>query len=296
MTMSCASFAVLMGIVRHLSEAQGMDVFVISFWRNLLSVLVFAPWLVRYGPSVLRTRRTGLLIRRSVLMVISSTSMFFAVTLMPIAEATALSFTTPIFSAILAVLVLREFVGPRRWIALCVGMIGVVVILRPGAAAIDPAAVLPLLAALTFAAVIITGKQLAPTDSPERIAFYLVIYMIPISLVPALFFWQWPTASQLPWLLAVGAAASFNMYCISRALRIGEASQTLPYDFVRLPFVALIGFVFFNQRPEIWTWLGAVLIFGSSVYVTYRESKAAKAEEPDGQQRRTGAAPPGPQP
>lgn len=296
MTTSCACFAILIGIVRHLSEAQGMDVFVISFWRNLLSVLVFAPWLVRHGPAVLRTRRTGLLIWRAVLMVTSSTSMFFAVSLMPIAEATALSFTTPIFSAILAVLILREFVGPRRWIALCVGMIGVVVILRPGAAAIDPAAALPLLAALTFAVVIITGKQLAPTDSPERIAFYLVVYMVPISLVPALFFWQWPAAHQLPWLLAIGATASLNMYSLSRALRIGEASQTLPYDFVRLPFVAVIGFVFFDQSPEVWTWLGAAIIFGSSVYVTYREAKAARAAGPGDPQRRTGPVPPGPQP
>ena len=133
MTLSAACFAALVGIVRHLSA--DMDVFVISFWRNCASVAVLMPWFLRVGRRGLRSHRQGLLLTRAIFMVVSSIAMFFAVTLMPIAEATAISFATPLFAVLLAILVLKEMVGRWRWLAILVGIAGVLIVLRPGTAA-----------------------------------------------------------------------------------------------------------------------------------------------------------------
>ena len=272
MCLSAACFAALVGIVRHLSAE--VDVFVISFWRNLLAVAMFAPWLMRVGWRGLATRRSSLLVTRSAFLVVSSICMFFAVVLLPLAEATALSFTTPLFATMLAALVLKEVVRVRRWSALMVGFAGVLVMLRPGAAAVDPAAGLVLLSALTFAAVVVTGKMLAASESPAAIVVYVYLYSIPLSLIPALLFWQWPSGEQWLWLLALGIVANGNMYGISRALRIGDASLSQPFDFIRLLFTALVGYFAFAEQPDLWTWLGAAIIFASSVYITHREARA----------------------
>ena len=269
MAFSAASFAALVGIVRHLSA--DMDVFVISFWRNCFAVLIFLPWLVRAGPAALKTKRIGTYLARSAFMVISSTLLFFSVVLMPIGEATALSFTTPLFTTVLAVLVLRETVGIRRWSALVVGFAGVLIMLRPGVAAFDPAAILVILSAITFAAVVVIAKMLAATESPELIVVYLSLFSIPLSLVPALFFWQWPDGEQILWLIALGAMASGNMYGISRALQLGDASLSQPFDFFRLPATALVGYLYFQEVLDFWIWVGAAVIFASAAYVTHRE-------------------------
>jgi drug/metabolite transporter (DMT)-like permease len=273
-------FAALIALVRYLSETHGMDIFVMSFWRNLFSILIFLPWLISNGLSAAHTRNHGRLFWRAALMVVSSTAMFFAAALMPLAEATAISFTTPLFTVILAVIFLREYIGPRRIVAIAIGLIGVVIILRPGTAVLNPAAIFPLLSALSFGAVVVLSKQLAGRVSAAAIGLWLAIYMIPISALPLPFVWETPTWEQLLWLIALGAVAAGNMYCISRALRIGEASQTAPWDFARLPYVALFGFLWFGQKPEIWTWIGGAVIFASVLYVTWREARLAKGKGP----------------
>ncbi len=281
MVVSCVCFAAIMGMVRYLAEAHSMNVWIIAFWRNLASIVVFLPWFLRVGAGpALKSPHHGKLFSRAFFMNASSTAMYFAAALMPVAEATALSFTTPLFCVILAVIFLHERVGPRRLIGLAVGMIGVVVILRPGTAVFDPAAGLPLLSALAFGGVLIIGRFLAAHESPEKIAVFVGLYSIPISLIPALFYWEWPSGITWLWLLALGAAAALNMYALSRGLKIGEATQTIPWDFVRLPFVALVGYLWFAQTPSLWTWIGAGIIFSSVLFVTWREARIAARARP----------------
>lgn len=269
------SFALLVGMVRHLSAE--MDIFVIAFWRNLLAALVLLPWILRVGAAGLRTRRKGLYSLRSLLLVASNLTLFFAITMMPLAEATALSFTSPLFATLLAMLLLGERAGPRRWLALGIGFAGTLIMLRPGTEAIDLAALLILFSAVSFAGVIVTGKMLAATESAELMVLYLGLLAIPLSLIPALFVWEWPSASQFGWLLGVGAAASMNMYGFARAFKIGEASLAMPFDFLRLPLTALVGFLAFAQVPDIWTWAGAAVIFASAIYISRRELQAHRA-------------------
>ena len=275
MALSGAAFAVMVGLVRRLSPE--IDAYVISFWRNLFGSLVFLPWFLHVGIAGLRTRRIRLYAARSLLMVASTILLFLGVSLMPLADATALSFSSPLFSTALAVLILRETVGPARWSALFAGFIGVLIILRPGSGTIDPAALVILGCSLTFAGVVITGKMLAATESPELIVLYLSVFSVPLSLLAAIPTWEWPTLGQLLTLFGISAAAVANMYGISRALQIGDASMAMPFDFIRLLFTAALGYVYFAERPDLWTWVGAVLIFGSAVFVAHREAVRARA-------------------
>lgn len=269
MLASATGFAVLVCLVRYLSRE--MDVLVIQVWRNVFAALLFAPWLARVGFAALRTQRLPLYLLRAAFMVASSTALFFGVTLMPVADATALSFTAPLFTTALAVLLLREKVSGFQWGGIAAGFVGMLVILRPGVAAFDPpATAVVLFAAVAFALVTITGKMLAATESPALIVASLAVFSLPLALVPALFVWQWPTPEQLGLLVVVGLAANLNMYGFARAMRIGDAALSTPFDFVRLPATALIAFLMFGQAPDLWTWLGAGLIFAASVYVGRR--------------------------
>lgn len=278
---SIVCFAALVGIVRYLSEVQQVDVFVASFWRNLFSVLVFLPWIVRNGVSAAATRHHGRLFFRAFLMVVASTSIFFTAALLPLAEGTALTFTTPLFTLVLAAVFLADRVSWQQTLAIFVGLAGVGIILRPGGGMLSWAALWPLLSALAFAAVIVVSKQLAGRMSPVAIGFWLAVYMAPISFLPALLTWHWPTGEQWLWLVALGTAAALNMYCITRALRIGHASQTAAWDFARLPWVAAVGYVFFAQRPDFWMWIGAGVIFFAVVWATILDSRrAAKVAPP----------------
>ena len=269
MLASSAGFALLVCLVRYLSRE--MDVLVIQVWRNVFAALLFAPWLARVGLAGLRTKRLPLFLLRSTFMVASSTALFFGVTMMPVADATALSFTAPLFTTILAVLLLSERVSGFQWGGIAAGFIGMLVILRPGLAAFDPPATgVVLFAAIAFALVTITGKMLASTESPALIVACLAVFSLPLAIIPALFVWQWPTPEQLGLLVLVGLAANLNMYGFARAMRIGDAAMTTPFDFIRLPATALVAFLMFGQAPDLWTWIGAGLIFAASVYVGRR--------------------------
>ncbi len=280
MTLSAVSFAALIGIVRHLTPE--MNVYVVNFWRNVVSAALFAPWLMHQGFGGLRTRRHGTFALRAALMIVATVTLYEAVALMPMAEVTSLTFTSPLFATALALLVLGEKVGPRRWLALVIGFSGVLVILRPGFAELEPAALLALLCALAFAGVVVTGKMLASSESPESIVLYLSIWGLPLALLPALFVWQWPTFEQALWFLAMGLFGNANMYGFARAFRIGDASLAMPFDFIRLPFTALVGYLAFAQRPDVWVWIGAAVIFAGSAYVTHREALAQRRAQSQG--------------
>ncbi len=280
MTLSAVAFAILIGIVRHITPE--VNVYVVTFWRNVLAAAMFAPWLLRHGFGGLRTRRHGTFALRAALMMAATIALYESVALMSMADVTSLTFTTPLFATGLAVLVLGEKVGARRWLALVIGFSGVLIILRPGFVTLEPAVLLPLLSALTFAGVMVTGKVLAATESPESVVLYLSIWGLPLSLLPALFVWQWPTLEQALWLIAIGLAGNANMYGFARAFRIGDASLAMPFDFIRLPFTALVGYLAFAQQPDIWVWIGAAVIFAGSAYVTHREALAQHRANADG--------------
>ncbi len=278
MIAACAGFAAMVGIIRHVAES-GVHPFEIAFFRNFFGLVAMAPWIARVGMAGLATTRHPLYTLRAVAGVVSMLAWFLALSLMPITEAVALSFTAPFFTTMLAALVLGEIVRARRWTAVAVGFMGALVILRPQDAGIGAfEAALVLVSAATQAGSAICIKALSRTESPNAIVAYMVIYLTPMSLLPALFFWSWPNWAELGWLALLGVAATLAHLCYTRALRLADASAIAPFDFARLVFVALIGWFVFGQRSDLWTWIGAAIIFASGIYIAHREARAGRSK------------------
>ncbi len=271
MLLSTFCFAALHGAVRHVSAT--VHPFEIAFFRNLFGALVILPWLVRFGWAPLRTRRLGLHGLRALLNAIAMMAFFTALSLAPLVEVTALGFTAPIFGTVLAVLFFGERVGIRRWSATLVGFAGTLVVLRPGFTEVGTGLLLALLGALVWAGVMMIVKSLGRTDSSITITGYMSVLMTPLSLVPALWVWQWPTGAELAWLVAIGLLGGVGQLMLAQSLKEGEANVVMPIDYFKLIWTTAIAWLAFAELPDPFTYAGATMIFASSIYIAYRERR-----------------------
>lgn len=272
MVLSAMFFSLATATVRHL--AQDMHFIEISFFRAMFGLMVFAPWFWRRGFAAFRTRRTPLYLARGVTSVSAMFLWFGAVSLMPIADATAISFANPLFVSVAAVIVLSEPMRRSRWIGLLVGFAGTLVILRPGFGDINVGAFMALGAAVFIAASAILVKIVGREDPPEMIAMYQVLYMLPLTFFPALFVWTWPSPEQWFWAAMVGVLSTFAQIALTRAYVAGDASAVTPFDFTRLIFATALGFILFAELPDLPTVLGGIVIFASSLIVVRGEARA----------------------
>jgi drug/metabolite transporter (DMT)-like permease len=274
MICSAAGFAVMMAIVRFLS--RDMHPFEVAFFRNLFGVLFMVPWMLRVGRDSLATARMGMHVLRSAAGLAAMLTFFTALSLLPLAEVTALTFTTPMFTTIGAALILGETVKARRWTATLVGFAGALIILRPGTEALRPEALVALAAAALMALAFLTVKSLSRTENPNAIVVMMGLLMTPMSLVPALFVWETPTVQLWPWLLGLGLSATIGQVFLTRAFAAADASAVLPFDFSRLVFVSILGFLFFGERPDLWTWVGGGVLVAAAAYIAHREAVAGR--------------------
>ena len=272
MLVSAAALAGLTGVVRHMSA--GLHPFEIAFFRSFFGLLILAPWLMRSGLGVLRTKRLGLYTLRCALGVATMLMWFTAISMVPLADAVALGFTSPLFVILGAALFLGEVVRGRRLGATLCGFAGALIILRPGGGVLDPGAVLVLLSAVTLAGANLSVKELSRTEPVQAIVTYMVIFMVPLTFIPALLVWQTPTPAQLAELAGLAALATLGNYAMTRAVAVADASAVMPYDYARLPFAALIGFFVFGETSDAATWIGAGVIAVASLYLAHHESKA----------------------
>ncbi|MEO1190949.1 MAG: DMT family transporter [Pseudomonadota bacterium] len=276
MSVACAFFA-LMNVFVRLAADSGMDVIQIAFFRNLFALMAMLPWVISTGFQGLHTHRLGGHLGRAVIGQIAMVFWFLSVALLPMAEATALNFTFPLFGTILAALILKERVRARRWTATAVGFLGVLVILQPWDTQLAPVSFLPIGAAVFMACSAILVKQLSRTESAGTIVFYMNLFLTPIALVPALFVWMWPTWEIWLVLIALGACAALSHLSMTRAYAMLDASALQPLDYLRLPFVALFAFLAFGEIPSDWIWPGAAIIAASTFYIARREAQLARA-------------------
>jgi drug/metabolite transporter (DMT)-like permease len=267
--------------------AQAMHPFEVAFFRCLFGLVFILPWIVRSGPLLLRSRNRGFFLLRAGIGLVSMATWFYGITVVPLATATAVNFTAPLFATLAAALVLHEDVRLRRWSAVVIGFVGVLVIMRPGSARLDANLFLLLLSAATAAMNNITVKFLARTEPPSRIVAFFMIYLTPLSLIPALFVWQWPAPSTFVALIGLGGVGTIAHLSFARALAAADASACAPFEFARLPFAALIGFLCFGEVTDVWTWVGAAIIAVSSIYVAYREARLARLGRPGERSSRT---------
>jgi drug/metabolite transporter (DMT)-like permease len=271
---SCACFSGIAALIRHVST--GLHPFEIVFFRNLFGLLFMVPWFLTRGRASLRTGRPLVHGFRALSGVGAMLCWFTAVTLMPLAEAVALSFVAPLFATAGAAAFLGEQVDVRRWAAIVVGFVGALVILRPGAGVIVLPALLVLLGACFTATTMLLVKTLSRQDPPGTIVLYMGLLITPISVVPAVFVWETPSAEELAWLVAIGLLGTIGHIALARAFAVAEATAVMPVNFSRLIFAALLGYVVFGERPDAWTWVGAGVIFSATVFTAHREARLAK--------------------
>ena len=206
MFVSTFFLAAMHATIRHLSEA--IHPFEIAFFRSVFALAVVAPWFYRDGLALLHTRHIGLHCLRAVFNVFAMLSFFYALSITPLSEVTALGFTAPIFTTLLAALILGEIVGARRWAAVIVGFVGALIILRPGFVEVRPGQMLVVFSSLVWACALLVIKTLCRTDSSATIIAYMALLMIPLTFAPAAFVWRWPDGAQLFWLVLVGFSAA----------------------------------------------------------------------------------------
>lgn len=278
MVLAAASFAGLTSVIRYMSS--DMHPFELAFFRNLFGLLFMLPWFWRAGLSALKTERFKLHGFRSVIGLVAMTLWFSAIALMPVAEAMALSFTAPLFATIGAAVLLKEKVRARRWAATVIGFVGTLVIIRPDGANFGMASGLVLAASACMAMAALSVKSLSRTENPNTIVLFMGLLMTPMSLLPALFFWTTPTPMDFMWFIALGLLATVGQVSMARSFASAEMSAVLPFDFSRLIFAAMMGYLFFAEVPDLWTWVGAAIIFSATLYTAHRESRGARPFRP----------------
>ncbi len=270
-TLAMATLAGLGVLGRH-AALQGMDPLEVVFFRNFFCVVWLLPLLAWRGLSLAKTQQPSLYALRVVLSFISMTAMFQAFARIPIGEVTAISFLSPIFGTLFAILILGERVHFRRWTALAVGLVGALVILRPTGSSLGAGQLFALVSALTLGVIGPLVKQLSAEDDADRIVFITNAVMTPLSLVPALFVWRWPEPELWPTLVGLGAVAVIGHLALVRGYLAMDASLAMTFKFSRLPFAVLFGYLAFGETIDAWTWIGALIIVTAAAYITRREA------------------------
>jgi drug/metabolite transporter (DMT)-like permease len=240
--------------------------FVLVFFRNLFGLLAVAPWLMTGGGlAAFATRRPSLHVARAALKILGLVGFFYGLSVVPVAEATAIAFATPLFAAAGAAIFLGETLRHGRLAAILLGFVGVLIVLRPGGGALHPGALAILASAVALAAIGLLAKVLARHDPPRTILAINLTLSVPLALLAAIPFWTTPSLATLGLMAVQGALGAGSQICFIRALRLADASLMMPVDLVRLPMVALLGFLAFGQVPDGWTWAGAVVICAAVV-------------------------------
>ena len=247
----------------------------IVFFRALLGSAFMLPWLFSVGLSALRTSKMSLYLWRMFFSYIGAVAWMYGIAGMPLADANALMFTMPLFTLVLAAIMLSERPGVHRWSATVVGFAGALIILRPGVIEISFAAVSTLFAAAAFSVALIGSKKLIATENPNAMVFYLYTLMIPCAAIGAYFYWTPPGLDDVPLLVALGVCTVGAQQCQTRAFRDAPASLVVIINYVQLPLIAFLGWMIFGQSTDLFTWIGAAVICSSTYYVSYREGRRA---------------------
>jgi drug/metabolite transporter (DMT)-like permease len=206
---------------------------------------------------------------------------FMALTLISLAKVSALSFTAPLFTTVMAVFLLGETIRLRRIVALCIGFAGAWVILRPGFEDVESGSLLVLAGSAGFAATMLMAKVLTRTESSVAITLYTTVFSIPVALAAAIPVWRAPTGEELAWLAGIGTFGTLTHLCFNQAIKEAELTAILPLDFTRLIWASLAGYIFFAEVPGAWTWVGGAVIFASGTYLAIRERGLSDERKPE---------------
>jgi drug/metabolite transporter (DMT)-like permease len=280
MVVATLLFAGMHAAIRHVTQhLSGVEV---AFFRNLFGLVVIVPLLVRFGPRLFHTEKFSLHMLRALINAVSMVAFFIGLSMTPLARATAIAFTAPLFTALLSALFLGEVFRWRRWSAIIVGFIGALVILRPGLDVVDTGSLLVLFSSLLWAMAMIDIKVLARTESSATITAYVTVLMTPLTLVPALFYWQTPSPELWVWLIFIGVIGTMGQFIVTEAIKLADMTVLMPFDFLKMVWAAFLGMILFAEVPDALTWLGAAIVFASSFYIIWREAKLRREKARQG--------------
>ena len=243
-----------------------LSVFQIMLLRSTLGMLMLWPLVhAAGGLGAVRTERLPQHAVRNAIHYAAQYGWFVALTLIPLAQVVSIEFTMPIWSAVLAVVFLGERMNGRKWFAVLLGLVGVAVIVRPGVGAVDIGQMIALASALGFAISIVLVKSLTRTDAAVAISFWMLVVQSAIGLVPALMVWEWPSVHTWGWAVVVAFCGTYSHYCFARAMQHADATVVVPMDFLRVPLTALVGWLAYSERLDLFTLLGIGLILAGNV-------------------------------
>jgi drug/metabolite transporter (DMT)-like permease len=263
------SFAAMAIGVRELLRA--MEPFEVLFIRSVGMLAIVLALLPRAGLAPLATRHFRLHLGRNLFHFGGQWSWIYAIGALPLATVFAIEFTMPVWTALLAFFFLKEKLRFPRLVMLACGIVGVLVILRPGSAPLEPAAFVMLAGAFGYAAQMIYTKRLAATDAPLAVLFWMPVLQAPLSLVAALPGWVAPRLADAPWMVLLGAGSYTAHYCMMRAMKVADATVVVPVDFARLPLIAVVGALFYGEAFDPLVLIGAAVIFAGTYYSLSRE-------------------------
>ena len=276
--------------------SAGLPLHEIMLFRALFAmILVFVFIHLEGGPKTLKTRRPLLHFVRGSMLVLANMFFFMGLAVMPLAETVSLFYTAPLFICMLSQPVLGERVGLSRWLVIFAGLVGVIIMLRPGSEVFRSISLLPVLAALSYAVMTMMTRKLGMHEKASALTFYIQLAFIVISSIVGLAIgdgrfdtsdseaigfllraWSWPDLAQLQLLLFCGVMVSFGGYLISQAYRLGEAAAVAPFEYASLPFALMVGFYLWGDWPDWISFIGSGLIIFSGLLVFYLENRAHK--------------------
>lgn len=273
MLISTTSFSAMSASVRLVSPE--LHITVIMVIRNLLTLALLLPWLMRQGPAVLATSRLGTHAWRGIIGGIGLGTWTYALTLMPLTHATALSFTAPLFSTLFAILIFRERSDKLRWLALLAGFGGVLITLNPSIDGFNWAALIVIFATCSWAVTGMFVKSLSATEPPLRMVFYMNLFMLVVSLPFSFGHWSMPSANAWAVLIGMGICSVVMHFSMARAYSLAAVGTLMPFDFTRLITTAILAYWLFGETSDAHAWLGAAIILASAVFMARRDAKAA---------------------
>jgi drug/metabolite transporter (DMT)-like permease len=271
--MGCAvlSFSFMAVAVRELQRHMGASE--ILFLRTGVTLALVLAVLPRSGIATLRTRLFRMHLARAAAHLGGQYCWIYAIGALSLATVFAIEFTMPVWVAVLAFVFLGERLNLNRIVMLALGVAGTLVILRPDAGALHPAALVMLLGAMLYAGNMVFTKRISAADSPLAVLFWMSLVQAPVTLAAALPQWVAPRLADLPWIAVIGAGSFIAHYSLTRAMKLGDATLVVPIDFLRLPLIALVGAAFYAEPLEPATFAGAAIIFAGTYYSLTRESR-----------------------
>jgi len=279
----CAFWIIVSGSLHSLQLgcvkviAHQIDVFEIVFFRALFSLLFVAPLVIGNARVLLRPVRWGICLLCSALAFVANVCFYLAAKHLPLADITAIHFIRPIFAAILASIILGELIRGSRAIAIIAGVIGAIIIIRPGLVELNVGVLFVLGVVVVQSWNPINRRLLAQSEHPDTIAVWNPLVILPLAFLPTLYAWSTPSIVEFLWLAGIGLLEMMNQRVLARAYFQGETVVVMGLHYTRLPIAALIGFLMFGEVPEVWIWIGGAVIAAAAIYLAKREAAIKKS-------------------